>query len=1034
MKEVSPFANLIRFEAFEVNLYTGELCKTGERIRLPEQSFQILSMLLKRPGQLVTREEIRKRLWPNNTIVEFENSINAAVKRLRIALGDSADQPRYVETLARRGYRWLVPIEGVEENRTSDDASTPAQAEPVPSSLTGKKVSHYRVLEILGGGGMGVVYKAEDLKLGRRVALKFLPDELTSDGAAMERFEREARAASALNHPNICTVHAVEEHADQPFIVMELLEGQTLRDLMSGSTTAEPNIRRFPISLETLLDIATQTAAGMEAAHKKGIIHRDIKPANIFITSLGQAKILDFGLAKLQESELPEAASSSVNGSHPVEAFNHALSRTGVAMGTAGYMSPEQVRGEKLDARTDLFSFGLVLYEMAAGQRAFSGETASIVQSAILNQSPIPVGELNSKIPARVQNIIGKCLQKDRQLRYQSTAELLSDLKRIAGQIKPTNSRRWWTLVAAMFVLLLAGGSFWVLHRTTALALPEVRQQPLTVNSPENAVTSGALSPDGSSVAFVDAKGLQVRSIVNGETRALHLPEQLQSRDIEWQIVSWLNDGHRILVNAHRREVATDLFSSTGTSVWIFSDANEAPRDLRETAYACASSPDGSLVAFNTNKGRRGDREIWVMGRAGENARKLYGTDEDGSLNCGMWSPDGRRMLYVESDKLGARFVTRDLEGGVPIVILESAEAIPDVSWLPDGRLLYSKWEPAVIGNGNCNFWQMRVDGNTGRQLERPRQLTSWSGFCMSGSSSTADGKKVAFLKWTSHFATYVAQLDGSGGRIASSKRFTLSETFDQPLDWTPDGKTLIFLSNRRGSTAFYKQSLGEESPHLLLASESVSRPRVTPDGKWLIFVDDSQMPDKSLRSAVKRLPLSGGVPESVVGVRSHSQILCARQPSTLCAIVEPSDDNKEAVVSSIDPVKGKGQELLRVPLDPNQNDWFIDLSPDGTKIAGLRSPGDGIFVLSLGPRGGSTLRVKGWTNLHSVRWSADGKGYFVGSGFGPGTLLHVDLAGNAKVLWEHASPLLLAVSPDGHRLAIADNTIDRNLWMMENF
>jgi serine/threonine protein kinase len=374
MKEVSPFANLIRFEAFEVNLYTGELCKTGERIRLPEQSFQILSMLLKRPGQLVTREEIRKRLWPNNTIVEFENSINAAVKRLRIALGDSADQPRYVETLARRGYRWLVPIEGVEENRTSNDASTPAQAEPVPSSLTGKKVSHYRVLEILGGGGMGVVYKAEDLKLGRRVALKFLPDELTSDGAAMERFEREARAASALNHPNICTIHAVEEHADQPFIVMELLEGQTLRDLMSGSTTAEPNIGRFPISLETLLDIATQTAAGMEAAHKKGIIHRDIKPANIFITSLGQAKILDFGLAKLQESELPEAASSSVNGSHPVEAFNHALSRTGVAMGTAGYMSPEQVRGEKLDARTDLFSFGLVLYEMAAGQRAFSGD------------------------------------------------------------------------------------------------------------------------------------------------------------------------------------------------------------------------------------------------------------------------------------------------------------------------------------------------------------------------------------------------------------------------------------------------------------------------------------------------------------------------------------------------------------------------------------------------------------------------------------------------------------------------------------
>jgi serine/threonine protein kinase len=394
--------------------------------------------------------------------------------------------------------------------------------------VIGSTVSHYRIIEKLGGGGMGVVYKAEDTTLERFVALKFLPDDLANDPAALQRFRREAKAASALNHPNICTIYDVGEAKGRAYIVMEFLDGMTLKYRIGGK----------PLPLEQTLHLGTEIADALDAAHAEGILHRDIKPANIFVTKRGHAKVLDFGLAQIA----PVVEGVGVAGTFTVTAEED-LTSPGSAIGTVAYMSPEQARGEKLDARTDLFSFGAVFYEMATGRMAFPGNTAAIVHDAVLNRAPVPVLRLNPGLPPKLEEIVVKALEKDRKLRYQNASDVRADLQRLSRDMELTELRLADTsapsravvtglrakpvaVIATVAILaIVAGFALWQLYGPAHPAQRTLVQRSITANPPENPVYAAAISPDGKYLAYADFTGVFVRLLETGETHSLPLPQ-----------------------------------------------------------------------------------------------------------------------------------------------------------------------------------------------------------------------------------------------------------------------------------------------------------------------------------------------------------------------------------------------------------------------------------------------------------------------------------------------------------------------------
>jgi serine/threonine protein kinase/DNA-binding winged helix-turn-helix (wHTH) protein/Tol biopolymer transport system component len=1043
----------VRFGAFELDLKSGELSSASAngangRTILARQPFQLLLMLVEREGKLVTREEIQKRFWPNDTIVEFNHSINVAIGRLRRALGDSADEPQYILTVASRGYRLTMAVEWI---ATDEDSAVEPGVQPANGAgdtdwsaeavLTGKTVSHYRVLDILGGGGMGVVYRAEDLKLGRQVAIKFLPSETGTDPQMLQRFEREAQTASSLNHPNICTVYEFGEHEGSPFLVMELLQGQTLRDRL----TAQSGVG---LPLEQVLDIALQVGGGLNAAHERGIIHRDIKPANIFLTDIGVAKILDFGLAKLLEHSEPEVEtgnSSRIESGTPVDAT---LSRFGMAMGTAGYMSPEQVRGEKLDTRTDLFSFGLVLYEMATGRRAFSGDNGETVREVILHRQQARVRDLNSKVPPDLEAILETALEKDRGRRYPSAAAMRAALERLkretdsgltAVQQELTSGsqsvarlirRRRTVLIALMAgacVVAAAVGWGWR-WRPHPSALVQVA---LTQNSFEAPVVDAAISPNGNLLAFADSSGLNLKVIGSGEVHPLFTPAA--SRIVR---IAWFPDSSNLLFTSIPA-------SGAKRQLWSGSIFGGEPRVIRSDADDASVSADGSEVLF-TN----GDHdEIWAMDTAEGNAKKLV-SREGFYFYHPAWYAGRQRILYLLAhDVVGysgladASLESLDLKTGQALTVCKPCL---DFGVAPGERIVYSD---------GSSLWAVPVDTQTSQPTGPPRQI---AGTPLSNHPTvSADGKRLVVLKGNNDPASglgavvFVADVEDKGRRLDNIRLLTLSGS-DYTHTWTPDSRAVVFESRRNDHFNIFKQRLDESVAEPLIAgSESTTRGRYSPDGAWFLFVEG----DTTSGWRLMRMAVSGGSSELVIEGQNLDNYYCSTAAANLCVVSER--EQNQLVFYAFDPGQKLApggiprrdlRELVRTDYDPS--DW--GLSPDGAMIAMVRPSNREarIHVISLEERdytGRSVGRtpaydvlVEGWTNLFNVNWAADGRGWYICNRSDPAgsTFLYVDLKGHATILQSQlgVEPFWGVPSPDGRHLAFSKQRFTENAWLLESF
>lgn len=902
--------------------------------------------------------------------------------------------------------------------------------------MINQTISHYRITGQLGSGGMGVVYEAEDLTLGRKVALKFLPAKLSGDRNALDRFLLEARTASALNHPNICTIYAVENATspngeEQSFIAMELLEGQNLAEkLISG-----------PLPTDRLLDIAIQLADALDAAHGKGIIHRDIKPANIFLSSRGQVKVLDFGLAKLarQEVEMETLGATQDSPGH--------LTSPGATVGTIAYMSPEQARGEQLDTRTDLFSLGTVVYQMATGKMPFSGQTSAVIFYAILQLDPAPAQQLNSNLPPRLQEIIEKLLEKDRDLRYQSAADLRGDLKRLkrdtesgkrvsqsssgaavtpassapqtplppsgsASAVPATPKSRTWiyATVIGLLALVLIGDrvrAYLRHHDQAAFQNISVTKVTDTGN-----VAMVALSPDGKYIlSLVQQNGLNSLSLRNVPTNSITQVEP--SADVHYNGLRFAPDGNYFYF------VRSDPGNDELKYLYRAPLLGGAPERLAPDVDSNVTlSPDGRQVAFmRYNNPDPGKYQLIVRSMDAGTERVLATGSNSQSVFAPAWSPDGKNILCVTLQPLNALtgLILINVNDGRRKLFYSSLDALDHPAWMPDGRgilvlvrglethfnemqiayISYPEAKISPVTRDTNSYSDLSID-NTGQVLATVLSEGRWNLTLLSAAPGAADSRVVAAA------AMYTDMNWMHDGRIFFDKNNALHwinpDSGEQGVFTTEpdaligdpwecgDRQHFVFLQSLHGAPSYVwrAQLLGGELKQLTTGKLD-NFPVCSAQSNWVYYMDGGE-------GKLMRVPLDGGASQKVSDLQ-------------VAGWFGISPDGTTAVFAVIDHAAGHAERVALADTNTGQVRKFIPFQrPRSTPM--IRFSRDGKSLVY-------AVREKGVDNL----WQQPLDG-------SPGKML---TAFKTERIWDYQW------SPDGTRLALVQGHTDSDIVLMRN-